>query len=146
MPNPPLGRRASPLEPASPASGGVRSLNPDVMSSAVGGLEEAASLLARGILRRRLADSLRLRSLRVCSGQAAQVGQVRRPLQDGCAQVGNLCYHGRQAAGCRASLGEQWCCPATSNSPFGCAVVKARLRSGMAGGSFGVAAAWQAIG
>jgi len=64
MSNPPTDRRASPLEPTSPALGGLRSPSPEVMSSAIGGLEEAASLsatadlpearLARGILRRRL--------------------------------------------------------------------------------------------
>ena len=45
---------SNPLEPTSPALGGLRSPSPEAMSSALGGLEEAASLLARGILRRRL--------------------------------------------------------------------------------------------
>ena len=43
----------NPLEPTSPALGGLRSPGPEVMSPAER-LEEAASLLARGILRRRL--------------------------------------------------------------------------------------------
>ena len=41
------------LEPTSPALGGLRSPTPEVMSPAER-LEEAASLLARGVLRRRL--------------------------------------------------------------------------------------------
>jgi len=40
-------------EPTSPAAGGLRSLIPEVMPPAER-LEEAASLLARGVLRRRL--------------------------------------------------------------------------------------------
>ena len=44
---------SNPLEPTSPAMSGLPSPSPEVVSSAIGGLEEAASLLARGIFRSR---------------------------------------------------------------------------------------------
>jgi len=45
---------SNPLEPTSPALGGLRSPSPEVMSPHER-LEEAAALLARGILRYRMA-------------------------------------------------------------------------------------------
>jgi hypothetical protein len=76
MSNPPYDRRASPLEPTSPrVCAGLRSPSPEMMSPAER-LEEAASLLARGILRRRL---------RAADGRKEPLDVLRQP-RDECVE------------------------------------------------------------